>query len=98
MLDNHSHSLSSKSIDHLYFILSKIKSESDMALLLQDLCTPQEIESMAQRLEVVKLLKQGYAYRNIHENCGASLATITRIARTLKYGVGGYQIIESIKE
>lgn len=88
--------------------LSKITARQDFKLLLQalislensnelkcfllDLCTPAELEAMAERWQVVPLLKRGVSYRDIHEQTGVSVTTVGRVARTLTYGAGGYDM------
>lgn len=57
---------------------------------LRDLCTPSELEAMADRWRVVPLLVQGVPYREIHDLTGVSVTTIGRVARTLEHGTGGY--------
>jgi TrpR-related protein YerC/YecD len=90
-MNNHSHPLPVRSYNNLYAILAKVNDSKSIESFLKDLCTPQELEVLASRWEVVLLLEQGLSYRKIHEKCGASLATITRVAKSLKYGTGGYQ-------
>lgn len=71
-------------IDELMETLAAITSPQEMAQFMKDLCTPQEITALAERWRVCKLLHQGqYSYREIHDITGASLATITRVARFL---------------
>ena len=57
---------------------------------LVDLCTPAELEAMADRWRVVPLLLKGVPYREIHELTEVSVTTIGRVARTLETGTGGY--------
>ena len=57
---------------------------------LADLCTPAELEAMADRWRVVPLLKAGHPYREIHDRTGVSVTTIGRVARFLEHGNGGY--------
>ncbi|MEQ4575448.1 MAG: YerC/YecD family TrpR-related protein [Gammaproteobacteria bacterium] len=57
---------------------------------MRDLCTPAELEAMADRWRVVPLLVQGVPYREIHDLTGVSVTTIGRVARTLEHGTGGY--------
>ena len=57
---------------------------------LDDLCTPAEIEALADRWSVVPLLAGGMPYRRIHELTGVSVTTIGRVARFLSDGFGGY--------
>lgn len=58
---------------------------------LDDLCTPAEIEALADRWSVVPLLAQGMPYRRIHEVTGVSVTTVGRIAKCLDAGAGGYR-------
>ena len=46
---------------------------------------------MAQRMEVVKLLREGKSYVEIGEKTGASTATISRVNRYYTYGNDGYK-------
>ena len=62
----------------------------EVAAFLRDLCTPAELEAMADRWRVVPLLLQGLPYREIHDRTLVSVTTIGRVARTLEHGAGGY--------
>ena len=73
--------------------ISLLKNEEEALNFFTDLCTPAELESMADRWQVVPLLKQGIPYRTIHEQTGVSVTTITRVARCLSFGTGGYSLI-----
>lgn len=59
--------------------------------LLQDLCTPRELDDLSQRLEVARMLDAGISYARIQAATGASATTVARVARCLKYGTGGYR-------
>lgn len=74
-------------------ILTSIKTSKEMETFLKDLCTPQELKAMEERWLVCQILHRGeHTYREIHALTGASLATITRIARFLKEeSYGGYR-------
>lgn len=61
--------------------------------LLQDLCTPREVEDLSQRLEVARMLDAGISYARIQAATGASATTVARVARCLKYGSGGYRAV-----
>lgn len=58
---------------------------------LDDLCSPAEIEALADRWSVVPLLAQGMPYRRIYEVTGVSVTTVGRIAKCLDGGSGGYR-------
>ena len=59
----------------------------------RDLCTPAELQAMADRWAVVELLERGLAYREIHKQTGVSVTTIGRVARFLMSGNGGYRAV-----
>ena len=67
-----------------------MRSPEELRALLLDLCTPAELEALADRWRVVPLLLEGVAYREIHDRTGVSVTTIGRVARTLDRGAGGY--------
>ena len=73
--------------------ISLLETEEEALNFFTDLCTPAELESMADRWQVVPLLRQGIPYRTIHEQTGVSVTTITRVARSLSFGTGGYSLI-----
>lgn len=58
----------------------------------RDLCTVQELRSLAARWEVARLLEDGVHYQEIARRTGASTATITRVNTWLRYGRGGYRL------
>ncbi len=73
------------SFDELIEALLLLETKQEAERFLKDLCTPQEMQTLAERWKVCKLLnKEELSYREIHEKTGASLATITRVARFLK--------------
>ncbi len=70
-----------------------IKDADEAWKFFTDLCTPAELEAMVDRWEVVPLLRKEIPYRTIHEMTGVSVTTITRVARFLTMGSGGYSLI-----
>ena len=48
---------------------------------------------MEQRYQVAQYLDAGLIYNDILEKTGASSATISRVNRSLNYGMGAYRII-----
>ncbi len=82
-----------ESFKRLFNAFAAIGNEEECGAFLEDLCTISEIKSMAQRLEVARLLKKGESYSEIAEKTGASTATISRVSRCLNYGNGGYTVI-----
>ncbi|WP_218110007.1 YerC/YecD family TrpR-related protein [Oligoflexus tunisiensis] len=80
-------------LTELYAALGSIRNADEFSRFFEDLCTPAELRSMADRWRVAKLLDQGLSYRVINEKTGVSTATITRVARSLTYGTGGYRMV-----
>lgn len=69
-----------------------MRTPKEMKALLDDLCTPAELEAIADRWRVVPLLLEETPYREIHDRTGVSVTTIGRIARCLSFGAGGYRL------
>lgn len=80
-------------IHALMHAISLIQNAEEALQFFTDLCTPTELEAMADRWQVVPLLQQKVPYRTIHEQTGVSVATITRIARCMQFGSGGYHLM-----
>jgi len=71
--------------------LLTLRAPGEVRAFLEDLCTPAELEAMADRWRVVPLLNSGLPYREIHDQTAVSVTTIGRVARCLVMGSGGYQ-------
>lgn len=69
-----------------------LERPQDVQAFLRDLCTPAELEAMADRWRVVPLLRKGVPYREIYDLTGVSVTTIGRVARALEHGAGGYAV------
>jgi len=83
----------------LFDALRAIKSRTELEAFLRDLCTLGELEAMAHRWEVARLVHKGLPYTEIAEKTGASTATVTRVAHWLNHGEGGYRIaIDRVKK
>lgn len=67
------------------------KTEDEMSNFLRDIGTLSELQSWSERYEVAKQLAQGKTYREIAVNTGASTTTVTRVAKFLENGEGGYR-------
>jgi len=61
-----------------------------MADLLRDLGTLSELKAWSERLEAAKLLSKGISYREVSRRTGASTTTVTRVAKFMDDGAGGY--------
>lgn len=72
--------------------LLTLRDTEEVALFLQDLCTPAEIEALVDRWRVAQLLDKGHSYRDIREMTEVSVTTIGRVARYMEMGAGGYRL------
>jgi len=77
----------------LFEVITRIEQREECASFFRDLCTIGELEAMAERWQVAKMIEAGMPYRKINEKTGASTTTITRIAHWLKHGEGGYRMM-----
>ena len=83
-----------ENIKLLYKAVLSLKNESECEAFFEDLCTPQELNAIAQRLHVASMLTDGCVYNKIVGETGASTATISRVNKTLNYqAAGGYKIV-----
>ncbi len=82
-------------IDELFRAVLTLEDEEDCYRFFEDICTINEIHSIAQRLQVAKLLNEKKTYSEIEEMTGASTATISRINKCLVYGADGYKRVLS---
>lgn len=87
--------LQSEDIDTLYEAVSCIQTKEEFYNFFEDLCTITELQSLAHRFTVAKMLSDGYTYQDISDRTGASTATISRINKCLGYGADGYSVILS---
>lgn len=77
----------------LYAAVLALTSVDEARAFFRDLCTPAELQALADRWAVVELLEQGLPYREVQKLTGVSVTTIGRVARYLTQGNGGYASI-----
>ena len=77
----------------LYRAFTQIRTAEEAEWFLKDLCTPTELQAMADRWRVIAPIKEGKSYRAIYEETGVSITTIGRVARYFREGMGGYDLI-----
>lgn len=76
----------------LFAAILTLKNVEECRSFFRDLCTPAELQALADRWAVVGLLREGMPYREIHKQTGVSVTTIGRVARYLSDGNGGYAL------
>ena len=85
--------LRNEEIDDLFEAILALENQEECYRFFEDICTIKELQSIAQRLQVAKLLRQKKTYSDIEKITTASTATISRINKCLVYGSDGYRPI-----
>ena len=85
--------LRGEALDELFDAILTLKDREECYQFFDDLCTVNEIQSLSQRLQVAKMIKQGFTYATIEKKYGASIATISRVKRSLQWGNDAYTMI-----
>lgn len=78
-------------IDELFDGILTLRDREDCYRFFEDICTINELHSIAQRLQVAKLLSEKKTYNEIEKVTKASTATISRINKCIVYGADGYR-------
>jgi len=65
--------------------LWQIKDKEDFGNVLEDILTAGEITEIADRILIVKYLKEGIGQREIAQKLGISITTVSRGSRLLQY-------------
>lgn len=85
--------LHNESTDMLFKSILTLENVDECYAFFEDICTIKEIQSIAQRVVVAKMLTEGKVYSDIVAATGASTATISRVNRSLNYGNDGYKFV-----
>ena len=84
--------------DLFYEALLSLRTEEELRLFLEDICTIKELQSLFQRFRVACLLDGGSNYLETSDATGASSATISRVNRCLNYGNGYRMALDNLKK
>lgn len=72
--------------DQFFDAILTLKTREECYNFFSDACTPKEINAIAQRFVVAKMLNDKCIYNEIIEKTGASTATISRVSRSINEG------------
>ena len=84
-----------KAVSEMFQAILTLQEEEECYKFFEDVCTVNELLSIAQRFAVAKMLKEDNTYLEVAEKTGASTATISRVNRSLNYGKDGYELVFS---
>lgn len=90
--------LRTENVKDLFEAILTLQNVDECYAFFEDVCTVNELISLAQRFEVAGMLRKKHTYNDIAEKTGASTATISRINRSLSYGNDGYEMVFSRME
>ncbi len=75
----------------LFDLIRSVETPEEAKNLLTDLLTPHEIDALAERWQEVQLLAKGMTQRQVAKKLGISISKVTRGARMLQHGSGGFR-------
>jgi TrpR-related protein YerC/YecD len=78
--------------EELFAAVASLKTPQEAERFLRDLCTISELDAMAHRWQVARLLNEGLPYLEVARRAHASTTTVTRVAQWLRHGEGGYEL------
>jgi TrpR-related protein YerC/YecD len=93
MAKEQSHRWASAEIRDLLETVLTLESLDEAERFFRDLCTLAELEAMAHRWQVAKLVDEGLPYHEVSRRTGASTTTVTRVAHWLRHGEDGYRLV-----
>ena len=85
-------------MDDFFKAVLTLENVDECYKFFEDVCTVKELEAIAQRFTVAKMLTDKKVYSEIVYAVGASTATISRVNRSLSYGANGYELVFSRME
>ena len=86
------HPWRTQQMTELFNAIATLRTRAELEAFLRDLCTLSELEAMAHRWEVARLVDRGLPYLEIAAATHASTTTVTRVAHWLRHGEGGYRL------
>jgi TrpR-related protein YerC/YecD len=90
--DQPRHAWRTTETDELFDAILSLRTSEEAAAFFRDLCTLSELEAMAHRWQVARLVDAGLPYQAVASQTGASTTTVTRVAHWLRHGEGGYRL------
>jgi len=78
--------------EDLFATIASLRTQEEAQHFLRDLCTRSELDAMAHRWQVARLLDEGLPYLETAKRAHASTTTVTRVAQWLRNGEGGYAL------
>jgi TrpR-related protein YerC/YecD len=81
-----------RELDALAEAILSLNTSDEIKRFLRDVCTRAELEALAHRWLIARLLDEGLPYLAVAERAEGSTTTVTRVSQWLHHGAGGYRI------
>lgn len=95
MGDGMGKTIKTEAVKELFEAILTLENVDECFHFFEDVCTVNEVLSIAQRFSVAKMLRDNKTYLEVAKETGASTATISRVNRSLNYGNDGYEMVFS---
>lgn len=82
-----------KFLGELYDMIALLKSREEVKQFFKDLLTLSEVVMISRRLQIAKMLLEGFTYRDVQRKLKVGIATIVSVEQWLNRGFGGYRNI-----
>lgn len=76
----------SPKLKELYQFLSNLKNAQEAEKVLKDLLTPQELNIISERLQILKNVAKGKPHREISKELGVSIGKVSRGSKVIQAG------------
>ena len=86
------------SVKSLFEGIICLETVDECYAFFEDICTPNEMLSIAQRFQVGEMRLDRYTYKDITAETGASTTTISRVNRLLKDNMTGLEMVYQRKK
>lgn len=73
-------------------VFAALDDPDEVERLIGDLLSEAEIRSVGERWAIVRALSEGKTQREVKEEVGAAIATVSRGAQQLRRGSGGFSL------
>ena len=80
-------------LGEFYDMIALLKNRDEVKQFFKDLLTLSEVVMISRRLQIAKMLLEGFTYREIRVKLKIGLSTIVSVERWLNQGFGGYREI-----
>ena len=82
-----------ETVDAFFDAILRLENKEEVYAFFEDVCTTNEVVSIAQRFAVARMLYENKTYMEIAKATGASTATISRVNRSITCGNGSYDMV-----